>query len=141
MEETGKGEKKIRPTDQQCDLPQEGHLNNSLSEYSLDSSKPEVVQALPPPPPSPSLPQSPKAYEFLFKFLLIGNSYVGKSSFITRFVDNYFLLPHLATIGVDFVGFLTSFSLFTRIRELSVWMLIIAESNSNWFDHFPPLFL
>jgi hypothetical protein len=32
----------------------------------------------------------PKAYDFLFKLLLIGETDAGKSSFITRFVDNSF---------------------------------------------------
>lgn len=37
-----------------------------------------------------------------FKFVLVGDSSVGKSSILTRFVDDKFHEDLLATIGVDF---------------------------------------
>ena len=37
-----------------------------------------------------------------FKILTIGESGVGKTSILRRFVDNKFLKTHLATIGIDF---------------------------------------
>lgn len=41
-------------------------------------------------------------YDFVYKILVIGNSTVGKSSLLSRFVDNIVHENHLATIGVDF---------------------------------------
>jgi len=41
-------------------------------------------------------------YDFLFKFLLIGDSGVGKSSIMLRFADNAYDTSFISTIGVDF---------------------------------------
>ena len=41
-------------------------------------------------------------YDFLFKFLLIGDSGIGKTSLLCRFSDNEFLTNFIPTIGVDF---------------------------------------
>jgi hypothetical protein len=41
-------------------------------------------------------------YDFLFKFVLIGDSGVGKSSLLLRFADGVHSEAHVATIGVDF---------------------------------------
>ena len=41
-------------------------------------------------------------YDYLFKFLLIGNSGVGKSWILTRYADNSFTENFFNTIGVDF---------------------------------------
>jgi hypothetical protein len=51
----------------------------------------------------PSQSQPPRAYDFLFKFLTIGDTYSGKSSFIIRSIDDTFSPHFLTTIGVDFV--------------------------------------
>ena len=37
-----------------------------------------------------------------FKILTIGESGVGKTCILRRFVDNKFSKTHLATIGIDF---------------------------------------
>ena len=42
------------------------------------------------------------SYEFLFKVSLIGDSGTGKTSIITRFIDNVFKDETTTTIGVDF---------------------------------------
>ena len=42
-------------------------------------------------------------YDYLFKILLIGNSNVGKSSLLLRFVDKVYHEQFDPTIGVDFV--------------------------------------
>jgi len=42
-------------------------------------------------------------YDYIFKLLLIGNSGVGKSSILFRFVDRIWDNNFVPTIGVDFV--------------------------------------
>ena len=43
-------------------------------------------------------------YDYLFKLLLIGNSNVGKSSLLFRYVENTWNDTFVPTIGVDFVN-------------------------------------
>ena len=45
----------------------------------------------------------PSDYEYIFKLILIGNSGVGKSSIIQRFMKNTFEESYKCTIGVDFL--------------------------------------
>jgi small GTP-binding protein len=41
-------------------------------------------------------------YDMIFKLVLIGDSGVGKSNILTRFIDNKFNLESKATVGVEF---------------------------------------
>ena len=41
-------------------------------------------------------------YDYLFKIVIVGNSFVGKSSLLLRFTDDKFDENFLSTIGVDF---------------------------------------
>ena len=41
-------------------------------------------------------------YEYIFKIIIIGNSNVGKTSLIHRFIDNKYNEKHLATLGCNF---------------------------------------
>ena len=43
-----------------------------------------------------------KQFDHLYKTVIIGNSGVGKSAILVRFVQNQFSEHYLATIGVDF---------------------------------------
>ena len=43
-----------------------------------------------------------KNYDFLFKITIIGNSDVGKSCILSKYVDNSFRDDTTGTIGVDF---------------------------------------
>lgn len=41
-------------------------------------------------------------YEYIFKFIIIGDTCVGKTSLIDRFISNKFTVGYDVTIGVDF---------------------------------------
>ena len=43
-------------------------------------------------------------YDYLFKISLVGDTSVGKSSLLLRFIEDNFLENMLTTIGVDFVS-------------------------------------
>jgi Ras-related protein Rab-2A len=42
------------------------------------------------------------AYDYLFKFIMIGDSSVGKTCMLTRYVDGWFKSDNDPTIGVEF---------------------------------------
>lgn len=42
------------------------------------------------------------SYDYLFKYVIIGETGVGKSAFSERFVDNKFIYNYEPTLGVDF---------------------------------------
>jgi GTPase SAR1 family protein len=46
-----------------------------------------------------------KDYDYHFKCILVGDSRVGKTSILFRFVDDSFAESCTSTIGIDFVGF------------------------------------
>ena len=52
--------------------------------------------------PTPNPNNGDKEYEFIFKVLLLGNSDVGKSSLLLRYVDSVWNDAFVPTIGVDF---------------------------------------
>ena len=60
------------------------------------------------------------SYEYLFKVSLIGDSGTGKTSIITRFIDNIFKEDTSTTIGVDFK--IVSFDLGNEIyAKMQIW--------------------
>lgn len=44
------------------------------------------------------------SYKFLFKYIVIGDSGVGKSCLLLQFTDHKFQTVHEVTIGVEFVS-------------------------------------
>ena len=57
-------------------------------------------------------------YDYLFKLLLIGNSSVGKSSLLFRFVENTWDDNFVPTIGVDFV--IINYIIFLNIETKNI---------------------
>ncbi|CDW84496.1 ras-related protein raba1f-like [Stylonychia lemnae] len=47
-------------------------------------------------------PQDGENYDYLFKIVLIGDSWVGKSNLLLRYTKNQFKLNYQSTIGVEF---------------------------------------
>lgn len=43
-----------------------------------------------------------RKYDFIFKFVIVGSSSVGKSSILKRFADDEFEDSYISTIGIDF---------------------------------------
>lgn len=41
-------------------------------------------------------------YDYLLKFLLIGDSGVGKTCFLYQYTDNVFHSKFISTVGIDF---------------------------------------
>jgi small GTP-binding protein len=58
-------------------------------------------------------------YDFLFKIVTIGDSSVGKSSILARYVDNAFNENYISTIGVDFK--IKTINIKDRKIKLQIW--------------------
>jgi len=58
-------------------------------------------------------------HDYLFKILLIGDSGVGKTTLLSKFVDDQFVDYHLSTIGVDFK--IKTIDIDNKIIKLQIW--------------------
>lgn len=67
-----------------------------------------------------------KKFDFLFKLLLIGDSGVGKTCIIFRFVQNTFNPAFITTIGIDF-----------KIRTVEIGKYQDFETENFWIDDRP----
>ena len=62
---------------------------------------------------------SSEPFDYLFKFLLIGESGTGKSCLLYRFADDKFIDSHISTIGLDFK--IRTIELNGKIVKLQIW--------------------
>lgn len=58
-------------------------------------------------------------YDYLLKILIIGDSGVGKSALLTRFVDQHYSEQYISTIGVDFK--IRTIKIDEKIVKLQIW--------------------
>ena len=63
--------------------------------------------------------ESEKKYDYIFKLILIGNSCVGKSSIIQRYIQKTFNDEYTCTIGVDF--FMKTLDINDNLIKLQLW--------------------
>lgn len=71
-------------------------------------------------------------FDYMFKLLLIGNSSVGKTSFLFRYADNSFTSAFVATVGIDF-KVKTVFRQDKRVK-LQIWVSLQYEENGKNYD-------
>lgn len=60
------------------------------------------------------------SYDHLYKLLLIGDSYVGKTAMTMRYTDNNFSSSFLPTIGIDFK--IKTINLDGKTVKLQIWL-------------------
>lgn len=81
-------------------------------------------------------------FDYMFKLLIIGNSSVGKTSFLFRYADDSFTSAFVSTVGIDF-KVKTVFRHDKRVK-LQIWvrticynliMLIISNSASTLLNN------
>ena len=60
-----------------------------------------------------------KTYDQMYKFLIIGDSEVGKTNLMLRFCDDNYSETHIATIGVDFK--FKEMKINEKIMKMQIW--------------------
>lgn len=67
---------------------------------------------------------SDQNFDYMFKLLIIGNSSVGKTSFLFRYADDTFTSAFVSTVGIDF-KVKTVYKNDKRIK-LQIWVIYIS---------------
>lgn len=75
-------------------------------------------------------------FDYMFKILIIGNSSVGKTSFLFRYADDSFTSAFVSTVGIDF-KVKTVFRQDKRVK-LQIWVCF--GDNCQSFDNYSFLF-
>lgn len=66
-------------------------------------------------------------FDYMFKLLIIGNSSVGKTSFLFRYADDTFTSAFVSTVGIDF-KVKTVYKNDKRIK-LQIWVISFTQIN------------
>lgn len=69
-------------------------------------------------------------YDYLYKLAVIGESGVGKSNLLLRFVKNQFNLESLPTVGVEFAK--GSISIDDKIVKAQIWDISGMEKYTSF---------
>ncbi|KOX73420.1 Ras-related protein Rab-3 [Melipona quadrifasciata] len=69
-------------------------------------------------------------FDYMFKLLIIGNSSVGKTSFLFRYADDSFTSAFVSTVGIDF-KVKTVFRHDKRVK-LQIWVSIAPPNSSDF---------
>lgn len=72
-------------------------------------------------------------FDYMFKLLIIGNSSVGKTSFLFRYADDSFTSAFVSTVGIDF-KVKTVFRHEKRVK-LQIWVSLLYLTYLTWFFH------
>lgn len=74
---------------------------------------------------------SDQNFDYMFKLLIIGNSSVGKTSFLFRYADDSFTSAFVSTVGIDF-KVKTVYKNEKRIK-LQIWVSHIPfQTETGW---------
>lgn len=68
-------------------------------------------------------------FDYMFKLLIIGNSSVGKTSFLFRYADDSFTSAFVSTVGIDF-KVKTVFRQDKRVK-LQIWVRRTPEASQS----------
>jgi Ras-related protein Rab-2A len=58
-------------------------------------------------------------YSYMFKFIMVGDTFVGKSNILIQFTQKKFKLEHEITIGVEFMA--KNIIIDDKILRIQVW--------------------
>ena len=72
------------------------------------------------------------SYSYLFKYIIIGDTGVGKSCFLLQFTDKRFQHVHDMTIGVEFGS--RTIDLDGKSIKLQIWDTVRILYISFWFE-------
>lgn len=76
---------------------------------------------------------SDQNFDYMFKLLIIGNSSVGKTSFLFRYADDSFTSAFVSTVGIDF-KVKTVFRHDKRVK-LQIWVSSVMLCSLVTFLH------
>ena len=74
-------------------------------------------------------------FDYMFKLLIIGNSSVGKTSFLFRYADDSFTSAFVSTVGIDF-KVKTVFRQDKRVK-LQIWVSKMEENECHSLNSYP----